>query len=297
MTNCSLLVPCHNAARNLPRLWATVRAQTRPFTEFICYDDASTDDTAAVARGLGATIIRGEQNHGPAHARNQLWRAAAGEWVHFHDADDLLDPAFLEKMSARADAATDAVICNAQWLYADTREPEMEWRYSETELRAAPAPYLLTHPVGGINGFYRRATLEAIGGFDEKLMVWEDADLHVRLALHGARIAVVPEPLVIALRRRDSLSADMKRNWRNRLTALQHYMKTLPPDCTPALIDELEGAARQLLRHGEPDAAREAVRLVIELGGNPPSTRNPLLQLCKRIFGPMAALRLQARVR
>jgi glycosyltransferase involved in cell wall biosynthesis len=297
MINCSLLVPCHNAARHLPRLWATVCAQSRPFSEFICYDDASTDDTADVAQSLGATVLRGEVNGGVAHARNRLWQAATCDWVHFHDADDLLEPAFLEKMSARAGEDTDVVICSARWLREDTQEVELEWRYSEAELRAAPAPYLLSHPIGGINGLYRRSTLQTAGGFSEKLKVWEDADLHVRLALQGARIAVVEEALVTALRRADSLSAEMTRNWRNRLTALRHYTHTLPPDCTPTLISELENAARQLIRLGDPVSAREALQLVIQLGGDPPATRNPLLKLCKKVLGPMAALRLQARVR
>jgi glycosyltransferase involved in cell wall biosynthesis len=297
MIRCSLLVPCHNAAGHLPRLWTTVRAQTQSFAELICYDDASTDDTAEVARSLGAKVLCGEINGGPAHARNQLWRAAICDWVHFHDADDLLEPAFLEKMAARAGADTDVVICNARWLREDTREVELEWRYSESELRAAPAPYLLSHPIGGINGLYRRTALQSAGGFNEKLKVWEDADLHVRLALQGARFAVVEEPLVTALRRTDSLSAEMMRNWRSRLTALRHYAQTLPADCTPTLISELEGAARQLLRLGDPASAREALQLVTQLGGDPPTTRNPVLKLCKRLLGPMAALRLQTRVR
>lgn len=293
----SLLIPCHNAAGHLPRLWETVRAQTLPFDEIICYDDASTDRTAEVAQSLGARVIRGEKNGGPAHARNQLWRAARGEWVHFHDADDLLDPAYHAKVSARVNGETDVVICNALWLRDDTREREQEWRYSETDLRAAPAPYLLTHPVGGINGYYRRSVLEQIGGFDEQLKVWEDADLHVRLAVQGARFAVVEEALVIALRRGDSLSAEMKQNWRNRLRALQHYAKTLPADCRPALLCALESAARALLVVGEPGAAREAVALSRSLGGDPPTTANPLLRLCKRTLGAMAALRLQSFVR
>jgi len=297
MTNYSLLVPCYNAAAHLPRLWATVQAQSRAFSEFICYDDASTDGTADVARSLGATVLRGEKNGGVAHARNQLWRAATSDWVHFHDADDLLEPAFLEKMSARAGAATDVVICNARWLREDTRSLELEWRYVESELHTAPAPYLLAHPVGGINGLYRRTALERAGGFDEQLKVWEDADLHVRLALQGARFAVVEEPLVTALRRDDSLSAEQTRNARNRLTALRHYMHSLPPECTPELINQLESAAHQFLQLHDPASAREALQLVIRLGGDPPVTDNPIIKLCKRVFGPMVALRLQARAR
>jgi glycosyltransferase involved in cell wall biosynthesis len=292
----SLLVPCYNAARFLPRLWETVRAQTRPFDEIICYDDASTDDTAAVARSFGASVIRGETNAGPAHARNQLWRAAENDWVHFHDADDLLDPRFMEKMSDLADVNTDVVICNARWFHSNG-EVEREWCYSEPELCAAPVPYLLTHPVGGINGLYRRTALEAIGGYDESLKVWEDADLHVRLAANGSRFRVVEESLVSALRREDSLSAELRNNWRNRLAALRHYAKMLPADCTPALISELEAAARVLIRLNESATAREAVALIHQRGGDPPTTNSFVIQFCKRVFGAMVALRLQVLIR
>jgi glycosyltransferase involved in cell wall biosynthesis len=292
----SLLVPCYNAARFLPRLMESVRAQTHPFTEILCYDDASTDDTAAVARSFGASVVRGETNAGPAHARNQLWHAAKNDWVHFHDADDLLDPGFLEKMSACADANTDVVICNARWFHSNG-EVEREWCYSESELCATPVPYLLTHPVGGINGLYRRTALDAIGGYNETLKVWEDADLHVRLAANGARFRVVEESLVSALRRDDSLSAEMRNNWRHRLLALQHYVKILPADCTPALISELEAAARALIRLNQPGPAREAIALIHQLGGDPPATNSLVIQFCKRVFGAMAALRLQALIR
>jgi glycosyltransferase involved in cell wall biosynthesis len=293
----SLLIPCHNSAAHLPRLWETVRAQTLPFDEIICYDDASTDRTAEVAATLGARVIRGESNRGPAHARNQLWRAAEADWVHFHDADDLLEPAYHARVAARVNHETEVVICNARWLREDTGECEREWRYSEAELRAAPAPYLLGHPVGGINGYYRRSVLERIGGFDEQLKVWEDADLHVRLAVHGARFAVVEEALVIALRRGDSLSAGLRQNWLNRLRALQHYATTLPIDCRPALLSELEAATRALLFVGEAGGAREAIALSQSLGGDPPSTGNPLVLLCKRALGPLAAFRLQGLAR
>jgi len=293
----SLLIPCHNAAEHLPRLWETVRAQTQPFDEIICYDDASTDRTAEVARSLGAHVLRGERNGGPAHARNQLWREARGEWVHFHDADDLLDPAYHAKVAARANPETDVVLCNALWLREDTREREQEWRYSETELRAAPTPYLLSHPVGGINGYYRRSVLAQVQGFDERLSVWEDADLHVRLAAHGAHFAVVEEPLVIALRRGDSLSTGLRLNWLSRLHALKNYAKALPPACHPALQSESEAAARALLWLGERAGAQDAVALCRSLGGDPPTTGNPLLRLCKRTLGAMTALRLQSFVR
>ena len=295
--NVSLLVPCYNAAGFLPRLWETVRKQTRPFHEIVCYDDASTDDTARVARELGATVIRGDENRGPAYARNQLWRAATSDWVHFHDADDLMDAQFLEKMTARVRDEVDVVICNALWIHEESGTRELEWQYVERELLAAPVPYLLQHPVGGINGLYRRSALAAIGGFAENLQVWEDSDLHVRLAASGARFAVVEESLVIAMRRGTSVSAEMSRNWKNRLASLKAYAQTLPSFCSRALVAEAEIAARALVRLGEIESARQALALAGQLGGDPPTTGNAFIRLCKSTFGPMTALRLQALAR
>ncbi|HXA79877.1 MAG TPA: glycosyltransferase family A protein [Opitutaceae bacterium] len=291
-----LLIPCKNGVRFLPRLFASVRAQTRPFDQIWLFDDGSSDGSGKMAAALGAQVLCSENSLGPSAARNRLSAACPCDWVHFHDADDLLDPGFLEKMSARADANTDVVICNARWFHSNG-EVEREWCYSESELRAAPVPYLLTHPVGGINGLYRRPALEAISGYDENLKVWEDADLHVRLAANGARFRVVEESLVSALRREDSLSAGMKNNWRNRLAALRHYAGMLPADCTPALISELEAAARVLVRLDESAAAREAIALIHQLGGDPPTSNSILIQTCKRVFGAMAALRLQVLIR
>ena len=294
----TLLVPCYNAAAFLPRLWETVRAQTRPFDELLCYDDASTDNTAAVARSLGATVICGERNAGPGFARNQLWRAARGEWVHFHDPDDLLRPDFLEKMSARAGRDTDVVICNAEWQNEGDRRTFLSWRYSEAELRAEPAAYLLSHPVGGINGFYRRTALEKIGGFNPQLRVWEDADLHVRLALSSARFAVVEEPLVIALRREDSLSAPPTQNWLNRLAALEGYAQLhATPAFSRALASEAERAASAFAQLRENAHAKRALSLCHRLGVQPPTSHQLLIRVLKLFVAPVALLRWQAEWR
>lgn len=296
----SLLIPCYKAAGFLPRLWETIRAQTKPFDEIICYDDASPDRTADVARELGATVIAGRENRGPAHARNQLWRAARGTWVHFHDADDLLDPAYHAKVSARADAATDVVLCNALWLHEDTRAVEIEWQYSDAELRAEPVPYLLRRPVGGINGYYRRAILEAVGGFDERLKTWEDADLHVRLAAAGARFAVVEESLVIALRHAAGASrADAgERMLESRTALLESYLRQLDPAHRAAVAHEAEKLAGWLLHNNSrPDLADRCLALCRAAGWAVPSSGNRWVRLARTVLPGRWLLRQQQRAR
>lgn len=293
----SLLVPCFNAAAHLPRLFASVRAQTLPFAEVICYDDASTDDTARVATDLGASVLRETINRGPAAARNRLWRAARTEWVHFHDADDLMDPRYHEEATQRATADTDVVICAARWLRAGDGQIESEWHYSEGELAHDPVGYLLSNPVGGINGLYRTAALAAIGGYDERLRVWEDADLHVRLALHGARFAVIEKVLVTALRHGTGISAPLAANWRCRLQALEGYAGLLPAPQRPALLRAIDAAARELLAAGDGEAVQRALALSRTLGGTPPASGNPLVRAVRSVCGATTALRLQLLAR
>lgn len=291
----SLLVPCYNAARFLPRLWDTVRMQTLPFDEFLCYDDASTDDTVSVARSLCATVLCGERNAGAAFARNQLWRAARGEWVHFHDADDLLRSDYLEKVFARASDALDVVLCDAEWLHESDRRPHSHWHYSDAELRAEPGAYLLSHPVGGINGFYRRTALARIDGFNEQLQVWEDADLHVRLALEGARFSAVESTLVTALRRDDSISAPLVRNWSNRLVALEAYaLRPASSAFSLALASEAERAASAFALLGEKILAARAVALCQRLGARPPTSGQFAIRALKPFLSPVTLLRWQA---
>lgn len=294
---CSLLIPCRNGASFLPRLWTSVRAQGRPFDECLCYDDASTDGTAAVARDLGATVLAGTTPRGAAGARNVLWQATGCEWVHFHDADDLMDAEFLAAMAAAATADVDAVICNATWRF-ESGGIQREWRYSEAELRRDPAAYLVTHPVGGINGLYRRSLLERVGGFSEDLPVWEDADLHVRMALAGGRFRVVERSLVTALRRADSLSADQRRNWTCRLAALETYVpRATSPAFREAVAAAAEDAARELAALRDGAATQRALRLCRGLGLNPPTTRHPLLAALRPFLTTSALLRLQHRWR
>ena len=55
-------------------------------------DDASTDDSASVARGFGVQQILLPQREGPAVARNTGARQASGDVILFLDADVCVHP-------------------------------------------------------------------------------------------------------------------------------------------------------------------------------------------------------------
>lgn len=293
-----MLIPCYNAGRYLPRLLESVRALTRPFDAILCYDDGSKDDTVAVARQLGLEIMTGRPNAGVSAARNRLAAAATTEWIHFHDADDVILPAYLDRLAPACDDRYDVVSCDADWVDEVTRALIIPWRYDPAELARAPMRHLLTHAMGLNSSLIRRTLWESVGGCDEKLAMWEDADVHIRLARAGARFFHVPEVHTHSLRHGDSFSHDYRKSWAYRVRALERYA-TNPgaDDVTAELASEAERAAMELAALDVREPAERAIALCNRLGSFPPNTGSLALRLLKIFLPAYPLLRLQARRR
>lgn len=54
----SVVVPVHDGARFLARCVESVSAQDHPDVEVVVVDDGSSDDSARIARRLGARVVR-----------------------------------------------------------------------------------------------------------------------------------------------------------------------------------------------------------------------------------------------
>ena len=87
------LIPAYNEAARV----AAVVAKTRPLvSEVVVIDDGSTDDTAAVARAAGATVLRHAQNRGKGAAiatALEFFGKSNAEFAVFLDADGQHDAA------------------------------------------------------------------------------------------------------------------------------------------------------------------------------------------------------------
>ena len=114
----SVLIAAYNASGFLHRAVRSALAQTRAPLEVLIIDDASTDDTLAVANTLAAEDLRVRVltlpvNSGPAASRNAGLNAAQGDWVAVLDADDAYLPSRLETLvSALAEMDVDIVLDN-----------------------------------------------------------------------------------------------------------------------------------------------------------------------------------------
>ncbi len=72
--------------------------------EIVVADTGSTDDTMAVARRFGATVLEVGWDNDFAKARNQCVARATGDWLLHLDADEMLDEEGARQVRAIVDA-------------------------------------------------------------------------------------------------------------------------------------------------------------------------------------------------
>lgn len=206
----ALCIPAYNATGFLGRLLDGARRQTVPFDEIWVYDDASTDGTAEFAEKLGARVIRGTKNTGCSRGKNTVAARCASTWLHFHDADDALEPDFVataRRWMERPDAP-DVVFFNYRTREDGTERPLGIREFDGAALRTDALAYCLAEQINPFCGLYRREPFLAAGGWDEdfKVLQSEDQAGHLRLALAGLRFDADPAFTVINYIRAGSMT-------------------------------------------------------------------------------------------
>lgn len=179
----SVVIPCYNAAAFLADAVESVRAQTSPVAEVLVVDDASTDDTVAVAERLGVTVIRQPENRGPSGARNAGIARAAGDVVAFLDADDAWLPWHVElAVDVLARHPEVAVVGTGHMPY-DEPLPSRPASPAVVEIPPDPVVTLLERTLIPQTGAVaRRSALLEVGGYEDGRRYAEDYDVWLRIA-------------------------------------------------------------------------------------------------------------------
>src|SRR5256884_5242725 len=115
----SIIIATHRRPQLLPRAVESARAAGVD-VEVIVVDDASTDETADVCRGLkGIKYLRVERNQHVAGARNIGLVASRGEYVSFLDDDDQRLPNSVDKQIETLERDPEAVLVYGQAIPED----------------------------------------------------------------------------------------------------------------------------------------------------------------------------------
>ncbi len=97
-----IIIPAHNEADNLPHVLPALQ-KTIPAADVLVIDDHSQDDTAAVARKLGAQVVRLSNNLGYGGAVQTGFRYGAAshyDYAVMMDADGQHDPEYVPRLLA-----------------------------------------------------------------------------------------------------------------------------------------------------------------------------------------------------
>jgi glycosyltransferase involved in cell wall biosynthesis len=86
----SVIIPAYNSKKFIRECLETIDESTYKSFEIIVIDDASTDNTAEIARERGYTVLKLDSQSGPAVARNYGAEHAKGEILLFIDSDVLV---------------------------------------------------------------------------------------------------------------------------------------------------------------------------------------------------------------
>lgn len=98
----SICIPSYNTKEFIVEAIESALHQTEDDVEVIIYDDCSTDGTVQLieekySKTPNVKLIKGSVNKNVTHARNELIKAARGEFIGFLDSDDVLEPTCIQE--------------------------------------------------------------------------------------------------------------------------------------------------------------------------------------------------------
>ena len=198
------VIVAYESSAELPETLAALRAQLQQGDELMVVDNASTDDSAAVARAAGATVIELERNVGFAGGCRAGADATSAALLFFCNPDCVAEPGALEALRAAAAlqpgwGAWQALVTLPGGREVNTSGGVTHWLGMGWAGQVGAAVTAVGEELrevsfaSGAALVVRREAWEAVDGFDpEYFMYGEDLDLSLRLRLAGYGVGIVP---------------------------------------------------------------------------------------------------------
>lgn len=175
----SVLTPSYNQGRYLEQNIQSVMRQSYPEFEHIVIDGGSTDGTVEILQKYPHLKWVSERDEGQADALNKGLAMATGDIIGWINSDDYYEQSIFQEVAC--EFANDDVRWVVGGICVYVEASGKCYRCSKGDIGYET---LLRHPhhVRQQAGFYRRALLESVGGWDSRLFMVMDYDLWLRLA-------------------------------------------------------------------------------------------------------------------
>lgn len=193
----SIIIPLYNKAPYIRKCLESVFAQTFTNFEIIVVDDGSTDHSL---ENLRATIydlqlseekikIITQQNQGVSTARNNGVKLAKYDYITFLDADDWWEPTYLEEMKAFIIRHPEAGIYGCSYFKVQNSQLIPASIGVGDDFQEGIINYCRVYsktfymPLTSITTVVRKSVFIEENGFKTNLILGEDFDLWIRIAL------------------------------------------------------------------------------------------------------------------
>ncbi len=199
----TVMMTAHNAERWIAEAIESVLTQEFKDFELLIVDDGSTDGTVRIIRRYEwdrrVKFFQNERQLGIAPSRNRILNLARGPYIAVCDADDLMRPALLQRLTSFLESHPEA-----GWVYTDRLHINAEGRF------LGPCPAV---PMDGTieyqrnvmqhaGALIRRKLMLAVGGYDTTMSSCEDYDLALKISKH-AKVLTLPGESHYLYRRHD----------------------------------------------------------------------------------------------
>lgn len=197
----SIIIPCYNSEAFLAETLQSCINQQYPNTEIIVVDDGSTDGSLQIARqweGLYDQIhVYHQANSGACRARNLGFEKSSGKYIMYLDADDIINPSYLEEHIVRLQEANERCISFGKWdkFKSSTDEAIFPNRYYYKDYAN---PFTLLIDLWETGGMLQtscymvsRSLVNESGGWNENLLMNQDGEFFSRILMIASKACFV----------------------------------------------------------------------------------------------------------
>lgn len=201
----SIVIPAYNEEKYIGRTLQSIKEMEMRKDwdlEVLVINGGSTDNTKKVAESYGVRVYD-EPHKGIGFARQRGIKHATGEIIAFTDADTTVCKQWLVKI---VDALSKP---NVSFVYGTFRVHDGRFPYYHFINYVQPHWLWLIHhlfgkPIAaGQNMAFWRDKAIKVGGFDEKILLFEDIDFAIRMKSVG-KVVFIPDLIVISSGRRSN---------------------------------------------------------------------------------------------
>ncbi len=182
----SIIIPVYNAENTLTRCLNSILSGSYQNIEIIAINDASSDRSGDILQQMAATeprlkVLHQPENRGPGAARNLGLEHCMGEYIASCDADDYVEPMWLEhQYDTLTRHNADVAVCRTIIENGRPRQPQSYQTelYNQQEARAA---FLEHRKLNGImwNKLFKASVIkdkrvpEGICYFEDETLIWQ----------------------------------------------------------------------------------------------------------------------------